>query len=142
MPRKKKSDTTNDVKEKPAGKKKQGERKTKSKTSSARKRVTRPKKKKVIKPVFIKPKFIGKTGVILSFYRSDTRRAVVDFPEIPLSHKSYLIGSTIEWVHPKNISKRIIGKVIKLHGRAGHLLVRFSKGLPGQALATQIRVIS
>jgi len=29
-----KSDTTNDVKEKPAGKKKQGKRKTKSKTSS------------------------------------------------------------------------------------------------------------
>jgi len=141
MPRKKKSDVTSNTKEK-STKKKTSEEEAKSKASSARKRSARPKKKKVTKPVFIKPKFIGKTGVILSFYRSDTRRAVVDFPEIPLSHKSYLIGSAVEWVHPKNISKRIIGKVIKLHGRAGHLLVRFSKGLPGQALATQIRVIS
>ncbi|MFA4983551.1 MAG: 50S ribosomal protein L35ae, partial [Candidatus Micrarchaeia archaeon] len=36
--------------------------------------------------------------------------------------------------------KEIIGKVSKAHGNSGAVLARFDKGLPGQAIGTEVEI--
>lgn len=36
--------------------------------------------------------------------------------------------------------KEIVGKVSKAHGNSGAVLVRFDKGLPGQAVGTELEI--
>ncbi len=52
-----------------------------------------------------------------------------------------LIGKTVEWKSSGKQPKIIRGKITKLHGNAGHLRALFEKGLPGQALGTQVKII-
>ena len=48
------------------------------------------------------------------------------------------IGKNVVW--KSSAQKKIPGKIISLHGRKGILRARFSKGLPGQALTTQVEI--
>lgn len=52
---------------------------------------------------------------------------------------SKLIGKAVEWITTSG--KKITGKVAKVHGRKGTILVRFEKGLPGQALGTYVEIL-
>lgn len=52
---------------------------------------------------------------------------------------SKLLGKAVEWTTPSG--KKITGKVVKVHGRNGSILVRFEKGLPGQALGTDVEIL-
>jgi len=52
---------------------------------------------------------------------------------------SKLIGRVVEWTTPSG--KKITGKVAKAHGGKGTILVRFEKGLPGQALGTDVEIL-
>ncbi len=49
---------------------------------------------------------------------------------------SKLIGKEIKWKNPAG--KKIKGKIIDVHGTNGNVKVRFNKGLPGQAIGTEI----
>jgi len=49
-----------------------------------------------------------------------------------------LVGKKVEWTTLSG--KKIIGKVTKPHGRKGAVIVRFNKGLPGQALGTEVEI--
>lgn len=49
-----------------------------------------------------------------------------------------LAGKAVEWTTPSG--KKIVGKVTKPHGNKGAVRVRFEKGLPGQALGTEVEV--
>ncbi len=51
---------------------------------------------------------------------------------------SKLIGKGVEWTTPSG--KKIVGRIIKAHGRTGSVLARFNKGLPGQALGTGVEI--
>ncbi len=51
---------------------------------------------------------------------------------------SKLIGKKVEWTTPSG--KSIVGKIVKAHGRTGAVLARFNKGLPGQAIGTEIEI--
>lgn len=51
---------------------------------------------------------------------------------------SKLIGKGVEWITPSG--NKIVGKIVKVHGRTGGMLARFNKGLPGQALGTEIEI--
>lgn len=55
------------------------------------------------------------------------------------SQASQLIGRKVAWKTSKN--KKIIGKIVALHGRKGLVRVRFRKGLPGQALGATVEVV-
>jgi large subunit ribosomal protein L35Ae len=46
------------------------------------------------------------------------------------------IGKKIEWKSSKG--KTLIGKIVGLHGRKGVLKARFRKGLPGEAIGTEL----
>ncbi|MBN2251613.1 MAG: 50S ribosomal protein L35ae [Candidatus Altiarchaeota archaeon] len=50
-----------------------------------------------------------------------------------------LIGKEVEWTTPSG--KKIKGRVSKVHGRKGTVLVKFEKGLPGQALGTEVEIL-
>lgn len=47
-----------------------------------------------------------------------------------------LLGKNCVWESPSG--KTITGKVIHVHGRNGVIQVKFTKGIPGQALGTAV----
>ncbi|MCX8198001.1 MAG: 50S ribosomal protein L35ae [Candidatus Micrarchaeota archaeon] len=49
-----------------------------------------------------------------------------------------IIGKRVVWKTPTG--KEIVGKVSKAHGNSGAVLVRFEKGLPGQAIGTEVEI--
>ena len=50
-----------------------------------------------------------------------------------------LLDKTAVWTTPSG--NKINGKVTKVHGRNGSVLVKFEKGLPGQSLGTEAEII-
>lgn len=51
---------------------------------------------------------------------------------------SGIVGKKAVWKTPSG--KEIVGKVSKPHGNSGAVLVRFNKGLPGQAIGTEVEI--
>jgi large subunit ribosomal protein L35Ae len=53
------------------------------------------------------------------------------------SESKGMVGWKVSWplVNPK-----ITGKIVKIHGRKGTLIAKFSSGLPGQALNTRVKI--
>ncbi len=49
------------------------------------------------------------------------------------------IGRRVVWVSPSG--RRLIGKVVGVHGRKGVLRVRFRKGLPGDSIGAELDLI-
>ncbi len=49
-----------------------------------------------------------------------------------------LVGRKVEWNTPAG--NKIVGKITKPHGRKGAVIVRFNKGLPGQAIGTEVEI--
>ncbi|MBN2013690.1 MAG: 50S ribosomal protein L35ae [Candidatus Altiarchaeota archaeon] len=49
-----------------------------------------------------------------------------------------LLGKKIEWTTPSG--KKITGEVTRVHGRKGYVVARFEKGLPGQAISTEVDI--
>ena len=49
-----------------------------------------------------------------------------------------IVGKRVVW--KTSAGKEIVGKVSKAHGNGGAVLVRFDKGLPGQAVGTDVDV--
>ena len=52
---------------------------------------------------------------------------------------SQLIGKKVVWTSPGK--KEIFGKITSAHGNKGLVRARFSKGLPGEAIGKQIKII-
>ncbi len=80
-------------------------------------------------------------GVIINYCRSRKRQTnrtmVASFEGINNdAEASKLIGKEIKWKNPAG--KKIKGKIIDVHGTNGNVKVRFNKGLPGQAIGTEI----
>jgi large subunit ribosomal protein L35Ae len=49
---------------------------------------------------------------------------------------SLVIGKKVTWTSPSG--KEIVGKVVDVHGNGGALRVKFSRGIPGQAVGQQV----
>ena len=52
---------------------------------------------------------------------------------------SQFIGKRVVW--KSSSSKEIFGKITQTHGTKGILRARFSKGLPGDALGNEIKIL-
>jgi len=50
-----------------------------------------------------------------------------------------LLGKKVEWT--TSAGKKITGEVTRIHGNGGAVVARFEKGLPGQALGTEINIL-
>ena len=82
-------------------------------------------------------------GVVESYRRGPgtqrSRECIVRFRGIDSpSEAARLVGRTVEWRRGDVV---IRGKVVSIHGRGGAVRVRFRRGLPGQALGTEVRLI-
>ena len=51
-----------------------------------------------------------------------------------------LVGKEVTWISPGKNKKVIKGKVSAPHGNKGVVRVIFEKGLPGQAITTEVEV--
>ena len=49
-----------------------------------------------------------------------------------------ILGKKVSWQTPSG--KEIVGKVTRAHGSKGAIIGRFEKGLPGQALGTEVEI--
>lgn len=50
------------------------------------------------------------------------------------------VGKTVEWTSPRKKKKIISGKIAAPHGNKGVVRAIFERGLPGQALTTEVEV--
>lgn len=51
-----------------------------------------------------------------------------------------LIGKKVEWTSPGKLKKVISGKISGAHGNKGVVRAIFEKGLPGQAITTEVEL--
>ncbi|MCX6769985.1 MAG: 50S ribosomal protein L35ae [Candidatus Micrarchaeota archaeon] len=50
-----------------------------------------------------------------------------------------IIGKSVYW--STSTGKKIAGKISKAHGNSGAVLARFERGLPGQAVGTEVEIV-
>jgi large subunit ribosomal protein L35Ae len=55
-----------------------------------------------------------------------------------VSEAGQLIGLKVAWPLGK---RKCVGKIVSLHGKNGLVRARFRKGVPGQALGSQVEII-
>ena len=82
-------------------------------------------------------------GMIVNYHvgvrTQKSKECLIDFSQArPISEVGRLIGRKVVWKFGK---KAILGKSISFHGRKGIVLVRFRKGLPGQAIGTTVDML-
>jgi len=81
-------------------------------------------------------------GTVISYVRGprtqSPRECLICFSAIESAGEAgQLIGRKVAWPAGE---RRCIGKVVSLHGKRGLVKVRFRKGLPGDALGSQVRI--
>ncbi len=85
------------------------------------------------------------TAVIRSFRRSLHRTQhnqlilVIDASNKPDDAKK-LVGKSVVWTSEGKHKVQIKGKITGAHGNSGAVRAHFEKGLPGQALGTEVTV--
>jgi large subunit ribosomal protein L35Ae len=83
-------------------------------------------------------------GIVVN-YRSGPRsqkprECLILFPNIKSRGETgQLIGRKVAWSDGKN--NTIVGVIVAPHGNKGIVRARFRRGLPGQALGTQVRIV-
>ncbi|MCS7096665.1 MAG: 50S ribosomal protein L35ae [Nitrososphaerota archaeon] len=81
-------------------------------------------------------------GVVLNYRigpkNQRSKECIIHFPHVTsISEAGRFIGRKVVW---SNGQKKIVGKLVSLHGKKGLLIARFRKGLPGQALGTVVKL--
>ena len=82
-------------------------------------------------------------GVIVNYrggrHTQKTNQLVVEVEGVKNKEEAEkLLGKKVVWKTPSG--KEISGAVAKIHGKKGGVLAKFTKGLPGQALGTEVDV--
>jgi large subunit ribosomal protein L35Ae len=83
------------------------------------------------------------TGKVVQFrrgrHRVHERHFLIEVEGVSSKEKaSELIGKSVEWKSPAG--KIIKGKIAAPHGNKGVLRAIFEKGLPGQAITTEVKI--
>jgi len=82
-------------------------------------------------------------GFIVSYRRGPKtqrpKECLLKFPYIKsFSEASSLIGRKVAWPVGE---RKCIGKIVAPHGKKGLVRARFRKGVPGEALGSQVEII-
>jgi large subunit ribosomal protein L35Ae len=115
----------------------------KSIMAKQKKKVVKPKPKP--KPKVKAPPPVEKiSGTFINFrqgmFRQYPRNILIRIPGIDSSNTAAkYIGRKVVW--RSKSGKKLVGKVVKTHGRNGVLLSRFKKSLPGQAIGSSVEII-
>ncbi|MHA1594904.1 MAG: 50S ribosomal protein L35ae [Candidatus Baldrarchaeia archaeon] len=83
-------------------------------------------------------------GVIVNYRRGrhtqKNTHVLIKVPGIDSSKEAArLIGRRVLWISESG--KRIKGKIVDIHGNNGVVRARMEKGVPGQALGTEILIL-
>ena len=83
-------------------------------------------------------------GVIVNYRRGrhtqNPYQMIIKVEGIETKEKAEkLIGRTVVWKTPGG--REIKGKITKTHGNKGALRVRFERGMPGQAIGSEIEIL-
>jgi large subunit ribosomal protein L35Ae len=119
----------------------------KSIMAKQKKKDTKPKPKPTPKP---KPKAKAPPPVEKIFgifvnirqgmFRQYPHNILIRIPGIDSSNSAAkYIGKKVIW--RSKSGKKLVGKIVKTHGRNGVLMSRFKKGLPGQAIGSSVEII-
>lgn len=115
----------------------------KSIMAKQKKRVAKPKPKP--KPKAKAPPPVEKIfGIFVNIrqgmFRQYPHNILIRIPGIDSSNSAAkYIGRKVIW--RSESGKKLVGKIVKTHGRNGVLLSRFKKGLPGQAIGSSVEII-
>jgi len=66
-----------------------------------------------------------------------TKECLVQLDKADLTLSTPLIGRKVMWKQGKTA---LAGKIVGFHGRNGMVRVRFTRGLPGQAIGTTVQL--
>ncbi len=85
------------------------------------------------------------TGKVIQFRRGrktfKPRHFLIEIPTIDTREKAQeFIGKKTEWKSPGKETKTITGKISSAHGGNGVVRAIFEKGLPGQAIGTEVEI--
>lgn len=70
------------------------------------------------------------------------RHFLIEIPDVDSREKAEeFVGKTVEWKSSGKEPKIIRGKIVSAHGGNGVIRVILEKGLPGQAIGTDIEII-
>jgi large subunit ribosomal protein L35Ae len=83
-------------------------------------------------------------GRILNFrqgrHTQNPRQVLIEIKGVDSREKALqLIGKKVVWISPSG--KKIEGKISNAHGNKGVVRAIFEKGLPGQALTTEVDIL-
>lgn len=69
------------------------------------------------------------------------RHFLIEIPGVDSKEKATdFVGKTVEWKSPGKTQKIISGKISSAHGGNGVVRAIFEKGLPGQAIGTDVDI--
>jgi large subunit ribosomal protein L35Ae len=85
------------------------------------------------------------TAKVIQFRRGrktfKPRHFLLEIPTITTREKATeFVGKTTIWTSPGKHEKKIIGKISSAHGGNGVVRAVFEKGLPGQAIGTEVEI--
>ncbi len=95
---------------------------------------------------FKNPSFLihNMKGRVIQFRRGNRtvheKHFILDFGAKNREEASKLIGKEAVWTSPGKERKKIRGKISSPHGNKGLVRAIFERGLPGQALTTEIEI--
>ena len=70
-----------------------------------------------------------------------SKECIIRFENVDsVSEASKLIGKKVTW-RDMRVNDEIIGKIVALHGSNGLVRARFRRGVPGQALGTDVKLV-
>ncbi|MEM2272964.1 MAG: 50S ribosomal protein L35ae [Candidatus Bathyarchaeia archaeon] len=87
---------------------------------------------------------LGLKGIVLNYRlglrEQYPRECILQFPGINSRREAgQIIGRRVSWTNGKK--NTIVGVIVAPHGNKGLVRARFKKGLPGQALGTEVKII-
>ena len=82
-------------------------------------------------------------GKVIQFRRGrhtiHERHFLIEVPNVSKREEAMkLVGKSVVWISPAG--KKIKGKISSAHGNKGIVRVIFEKGLPGQAVTTEVEI--
>jgi len=84
-------------------------------------------------------------GKVIQFRRGrhtiHERHFIIEVPEVKDRENAVkLVGKDVIWTSPGKLKKIIKGKISSAHGNKGLVRAIFEKGLPGQAITTEVEL--
>ena len=81
------------------------------------------------------------TGIIQNYRiglnNQKTDQCLIKVKDVESALVRTFIGYKVSWPY---VNPKIVGKITRLHGRSGSLRAKFSRGIPGQAIGSLVRV--